>query len=241
MNGDFEAAKLDRLLRDFAALESVDSRLETLRRLIEYWHGPLRPGLGLSDEELQGKPLPRPLRWWYQLGGRRDGVMGGQNFLLAPHELTIDDEGRLTFYVENQAVYLWSTLADGDDPPVWGKFGGTDQAWAEEGMRLTEFLVEICLFEAIFSAPFGAAAGCATESTLARLRGELTPLPLSPWRWPNYPSQFFAREGAFMFAAPYDDCGEPVAFSVWIGAKTAGPLTFLNGIVDDREWEYVAL
>ncbi|HET6324401.1 MAG TPA: hypothetical protein VFG04_06850 [Planctomycetaceae bacterium] len=174
------------------------------------------------------------------MAGRRDEILSGQNRLLTPTELAVDEEGRLTFYMENQGVYVWSTLAEGEDPPVSGMFEEIPPTWTEEDMSLSEFLVEVCLFEAILSAQFGAAAGCASQTTLDRLRPELPLLPLAPWRWPNYPSQFFAREGAFAFVAPYEHRGE-VAFSIWIGAKTSRPLSFLEGMVGDPEWEHVAL
>ena len=245
MNRDIEAAKLDRSLRDFRTLTIVEARLAGLRQLVEYWHGPIEATDGFSDEDLEGVPAPFPLRWWYRLAGRRGGILSGQNRLLAPHELTVAGDGRLPFYVENQGVYLWSTLPDGD-PPVWGKFENANEVWGDvewtdEGMRLSEFLMEVCLFEAIMTAPYGAAAGWAEESTLARLRKELPLLPLTPWRWPQSPSQFYGREGAFMFACPNLSPQGTQAYSVWIGAKSPQPLAFLKGLGNEREWDHVAL
>jgi hypothetical protein len=141
----------------------------------------------------------------------------------------------LVFYVENQSVYLWSTTSNGDDPHVQGRFNDFRSTWTNEGMVLFEFLIGAFLFQAIFRAPFGAAIGWAEKPTLDRLEEEIPPLPLVPWRWP-----FFARRGAFMFAAPNDDHLDNKAFSVWIGAKTNGPLAFLKQIVDEQ-WEYSSL
>jgi hypothetical protein len=228
-------------LQGLARTQSVHERLATLRRLAEYWHGPVGPDESFTEEELRGKPVPFPLRWWYQLAGRHESIISGQNMLLEPAELKLDQEGRLLFYVECQGVYLWSATMDGDDPPVWGRFNEPHIPWTEEGMTLSEFLIGACLFQAIMQAPFGASAAWAEESTLKKISVELAPLPLIAWRWPSYPSRFFARNGALMFASPNDDNQGNKAFSIWIGAKIEQPLAFLKPIVDKKTWEYLAL
>lgn len=239
--GDLDTFALDQSLQGLDRVQAVHERLAILRRLAEYWHGPIGPSEGFAEEELRGKPVPFPLRWWYQLAGRNERILSGQNKLLEPAELTLDNEGRLLFYVENQGVYLWSTTLESDDPPVWGKFNESDKPWTEEGMSLSEFLIGACLFEAIMQAPFGASAAWAEETTLNKISVELPPLPLVPWRWPSYPSRFFARNGAFMFASPNDDNQGNKAFSIWIGAKSERPLAFLKAIVDEKTWEYIAV
>jgi hypothetical protein len=100
--------------------------------------------------------------------------------------------------------------------------------------------VEVCLFEAILSAPYRA-AGWAEESTLARLQKELPPLPLTPWRWPQFPSQFYGREGAFMFACPNLTPEGAQAYSVWIGAKSPQPLAFLKVLGNEPEGPHRSL
>ncbi len=190
---------------------------------------------------MQGKLIPFPLRWWYQLTGRNDSIMSGQNKLLGPEEVELDQEGRLLFYVENQGVYLWSTTFDGDDPAVWGRFNESGFPWKKEEMLLSEFLIGACLFQAIMQAPFGASAACAEQSTLNEISAELTSLSLAPWRWPSYPSRFFARNGALMFVSPNDDNQGNKAFSIWIGAKSEQPLAFLKPIVDEKTWEFAAI
>jgi len=239
--GDQDIFNLDQSLNGLSRTQSVHERLVILRRLAEYWHGPIGPGEGFTEEELRERSIPFPLRWWYRQAGHNEGIMCGQNKLFGPDELELDQEGRLLFYVENQGVYLWSTTMDGDDPPVWGKFNEARIPWTEEGMTLSEFLIGACIFQAVMQAPFGASAAWAEESTLNQISVELAPLPLIAWKWPNYPSRFFARNGAFMFASPNDDHEGNKAFSIWIGAKTEQPLAFLKPIVDKNTWEYVAL
>jgi hypothetical protein len=233
-------AALDAALEHLGRNPSVQERLVILRQVAEYWHGPLGPGDSLTPGELEGKPLPVPLRRWFELAGRRTEILSWQNQLLGPDELKPVDDGRLLFYVENEGVYLWSTDPAGNDPPVWGRFNEPGEPWTPEGMTLSEFLIGVCLFEAIIQAPYGATAAWADQEVLKKLTAVLHPLSLVPWRWPAYPSQFYGRNGAFAFVCPNDDCQGQEALSIWVGAKTDQPIAFLRTIVDDR-WEHTAL
>src|SRR5206468_2654566 len=105
-----------------------------------------------TDDELRGIALPKPLRWWYRLVGHRESSICNQIFLQAPSELRPDADGRVVFYVENQGVYLWSIMLEGDDPPVWSRFQQPGVPWTQEGMSLSEFLIGACLFQAIMDA-----------------------------------------------------------------------------------------
>ncbi len=234
-----EPGSLDDALSRLDSESTTDQRLALIGQLVEFWEGPLRISDGYTEDDLNGKALPIPLRRWFRLAGRRQELMSGQNFLIEPDKLKIDQDGRLVFYVENQGVYLWSTTSQGDDPLVEGRFNDTN-TWEEEGMPLSEFLIGAFLFQAIMQAPFGAALGWAEPKTLDRLAKTIPPLPLVPWRWPSYPSRFYARKGAFMFAAANNDNQGNKAFSIWIGAKTGEPLAILKEIVDDT-WDHVAL
>ena len=231
---------LDNALHRLNLGSTVEQRLDILRQLAEDWRGSLRNGDGFTKEELKGIPIPIPLRRWYQAAGRRTSILSGQNHLLGPEKLKLDHDGRVLFYVENQGVYVWSTMLQGDDPPVWGRFNEADIPWTEEGMTLSEFLIGACLFQAIMDAPFGAAAAWAEQEMLDKIASSISPLPLVSWRWPVFPSRFYGRNGAFMFACPYDGNPDNKAFSIWVGAKTAPPLAFLKELVDEG-WEYAAL
>jgi hypothetical protein len=226
--------EIDRLIASLTTAPSVEQKLEVLARLITYWHGPGEPELRPADDRLQARRLPRPLRWWYERGARRSGVYGGQNRLLGPDDL-VDLDGHLLFYVENQGVYLWATEGEGADPPVWGRFDG-DEPWVREEVSLSGFLVQACLFEAIFSAPFGASVAWAGQETLDRVTAPLHPVPLGAWRWPAYPSRFWAGGGAFVFAGPNGPPDGDPAYSIWAGAKSERPLAYLKAVADES-WE----
>jgi hypothetical protein len=217
---------------------TVDDRLAILRQLAEYWHGPISPLDGLPDTDMQGRTLPSPLRWWYKLAGRRREVFCKSNRLLDPSGLMVVQEGLTVFYIENQGVYLWATSLEGDDPPVWGRFNEQDVRWVQEGMTLSEFLIQACLLEGLMQAPCAAAAGWLADDVLERVIAPLRSLPLSPWHWPAYPSRFFVGGGAFVFACPNGEFEGRAGYSVWVGAKTEHSLAYLREVVDES-WEYV--
>jgi hypothetical protein len=138
--GNLDFAPVDRALDRLHSPTTVADRLSVLEKVVQYWHGPIGLQDGLSDAELSGIRLPLPLQWWYRRAGRRTEIMSGQNFLFEPRveqhpyrQLNIKD-GRLNFYIENQGVYEWSTLPDGDDPPVFGRYEREDP-WDESISR----------------------------------------------------------------------------------------------------------
>lgn len=231
---------LDEALHGLARKQSVHEHLATLRRLAEYWHGPCQPGDGLTEEELRGKPIPYPLRWWYQLAGRRKAIMSGQNILVELEELQVDKAGWLQFYNENQYCYQWATTLDGDDPPVFGRDNDGDP-WTPEGMVLSVFLIEVCMFEATIKAPYGGCTVCLDNAVLSKIMARIPRMPVAPWRWPGK-TYFYAGNGAFMFSAPNGEYKGKPASSVWIGAKSEQPLAFLKPIVNENpSWDFLSL
>jgi len=234
--GDTNHAELDRLLGSLDAETSKEHRLEVLKHLVEYWHGPIGPSDGYSAEELEGIALPETLRSWFQWAGKRDGIMSGENRLLAPGESEMKD-GLLVFYVENQWCYEWGTLPEGDDPPVFGREPGN--RWEPEGLRLSEHLVLACMYEAITChARYGAYNEWLPQDRIEQIVQHIPALPLNPWGWLGE-TRFFAHAGAFMHVMVFDN-GEENGGSVMIGAKTEHPLAFLKPMIDGL-WEYVSV
>ena len=215
---------------------NLEQRLDLLKALAEYFHGPIEPHDGIDAEQLKHLQLPFPLRWWFQLAGHRSSILNYQNELIEPDELKPDNKGKILFYVENQGVYLWSTDSEGDDPPVWGRFQEPKLHFTKEGMSLSEFLIGVCLFEFMMQAPYGATASWLDQEELDRLRSTIPELPLTPWRWPDNPSRFYGRRGASMFSCPNNGSDGSKAFSAWIGSTTPEPVSFLKDIVNDQ-WD----
>jgi hypothetical protein len=230
--GDLDFAAVDRALESLQRSTTAEDRLGVLKQLVEFWHGPIKPEDGMSDAELAGVPLPTPLRWWYRWAGKRTEIMSGQNILYRPvdkyWQLSVEGS-HLRFYCENQGCYFRSTLTQGDDPPVFGRYDSTDP-WEQEDVTLSEHLILACMFEAVIChAKYGASAPLDVDK-LSEITSRIPPVAIAPWRWEG--SRFYAGQGAFMWATK---CGY-----VWIGAKMEHPLQFLRPYIDD-DWVYVAI
>jgi len=212
---------------------------DILPRFLAAWHGPRQSGYGIPPAELAGRPLPKPLRAFYELAGRWPGLVA-QNHLLEPAQLSVVD-GWFIFYVENQGVREWATTAHGDDPPVWSRSCDPGASWEPEGELLSRFLVQLVLFETIWLAPEGASAPCLNEEQLRNALDPLRLLPLAPWRWPAYPAYFYAGRGVLATACPNATCGGATGaeyhdFSV--GARRPDAIAYLASLVDETWAHY---
>lgn len=231
--GDLDHASLDRDLARLAGPTTVQERLDILRHLVEYWHGPLRPEDGYSAEELNAKRMPDVLRWWYRWGGRRKEIMSGDNKLLDPDKLEYSDGGVLVFFKECQWCYELATHEDGDDPPVFSR-ASERWPWEPENNTLSQHLMLACLDAAVPKrCPYRASSlESLDDDILSELEKHVPPLALQPWRWWGG-MRFHAGKGAFMKVS--GDNG------AWLGAKTAHPLRFLKPLLKDDGWLDVAV
>jgi hypothetical protein len=235
--GSLDHPSLDLALERLREPTSVEDRLDILREVVNYWHGPIGLEDGLPDRDLDGLRIPEPLRWWYLWAGRRTEILSGQNRLLGPSELRTKDD-RLVFYVENQWCYEWATPFEGDDPPIFGRSESTDP-WEPESMTLSEHLILACLFEAIMCrSPYGASTSWLKSSIVEEIAGQIPPIAIGSWNWGGS-TRFHAGGGALMLTMPNGEIGGERGFSIWIGAKTEHPLQFLRPYIDDR-WEYTS-
>jgi hypothetical protein len=243
--GDLNHDRIDTALDRLRNRTSAADRMEVLRQLVEYWYGAVGPDDGFDEAELNGIRMPMVLRDWYRWAGKRPEIMGGQNYLLAPRNnekghggLRIKD-GRLVFYVENQCVYQWSTMDEGEDPPVFGRYEDSDP-WLPEGTTVSEHLILACLFDAILCVcKYGASNAWLEEEKVNEIAEHIPPLALGTWGWMG-PTRFYGRHGAFMCAASNGESNGRKGMCIWIGAKTEQPLQFLKPYLG-KDWEYVAL
>jgi hypothetical protein len=97
------------------------------RRAFEILGRPLKPNDGVSEQELReaeqrlGLRLPDSLADFYRCAGKATDYTSVFNRLLPLSGLALE-EGKLTFYHENQSVVVWGTNAEAeslDDPPVY--------------------------------------------------------------------------------------------------------------------------
>jgi hypothetical protein len=233
---------IDKTLTQLSSATTPQVRFKVLQELAMYWHGPIGSQDGFSEAELKDVSLPDPLHRWYRWAGRRTEIMSGQNWFFSPHnpgpslDLIMED-GYLLFQRENQAVYEWATLPEGEDPPVFGRY--TEQSWEKEEVSLSEHLILNCLFEAIMCrATYSASAAWIEHERLSRILEHFSALASPAWRWPGL-TRFYFGKGAFMYVASYPSEKETTR-SVWLGAKEANALDFLRPYVD-KTWDHVEL
>jgi hypothetical protein len=80
--GEMDVVALDEALDRLKQPTTVRDRLDILRQVVNFWHGPIKPEDGMSGvEQVGGVPLPLPLQFWYGWAGKRTEVMSGQNCL----------------------------------------------------------------------------------------------------------------------------------------------------------------
>lgn len=235
---DPEPAALDLELDQLGSQPSSTALLEILRHVVEYFHGLIPPEDGLNEKVLSDISmkidLPNSLLWWYRFVGNRQGMLCHQNRFISPEDLKVDMEGHTIFFCENQGVYLWSIKSCDtvlDDPPVWGRINEPGTPWLLEGMKLSEFLVQACLFEAILKAPYRASASWVNQEILDLATKPLKQIQIAPWHWPCFPTLFFYGNGAFVVACPNGVVDDEQGFSIWIGAKTEQAVAYLKGIL----------
>lgn len=150
---------------------------------------PLGPDDGLTSAELDraerrlGLRLPRALREWYRLAGRRDDVLGRRDHPVPARELGVQD-GVLFIYEEDEELFRWGVLVDElghDDPRIVTRedAGDAPTVWNE---RLSEFCWQMAIHQLLVSGK-----GRSTQAVISPFDsrakvGALYPrLPLPGW------------------------------------------------------------
>lgn len=162
---------------------SRDRRWELMKEFLSRWYSPLSPEDGFSEEELAGAerllgfPLPRALREWYSLAGRREEVWSRQDELLPPEKCYIAN-GVLVFYVENQSVVRWGVQLSEqghEDPPVVVEDDEAPGQWRTENASTSEFALQMLVLSAKWSRGNKCwANGGADEAAVRLIEGRLS-------------------------------------------------------------------
>jgi hypothetical protein len=214
-------------LASLAADSTPNARWTALTAFLERWHGTSLAELPAIMETTIGPPLLRKM-----LGIQAvvpDVVRHNQ--LVQPEELRLED-GKIVFLVENQAVCLWATETDGEDPRVWYRNNEEGEPWLEEPERLSGFLVQAVLFEAILHARFGASATALPADMVEAILSRVAPLGSERWNWGG--ARFFGRDGALVMTMENDG-----AWDVWLAARTPLALSRFEDLVTET-WDHVA-
>ncbi|GAB3798901.1 hypothetical protein [Micromonospora zhanjiangensis] len=171
--------------------------------------------------------LPSALLAFHDVAAGREDVLGRQDHLTPLDEIEYeDDEPLVTFAAENQGVW-WALIDPTEDDPVVWYDGGPDRLRERE--RLSRFLLQFAVKEAVSSAPF---TGFATvdQRTLDRFVADMAPVPLRPMRVPGDPTRLWVTPGLVVEAA---DVGED---GIWlnVGSRQRSALRPLRSRLD---WE----
>lgn len=174
---------------------------------------------GYDISDLDGVSLPRPLRRYYELAGR---LPTWNLHLVPPASLTVEN-GRVLFVVEEQGVYSFETLPDGDDAPVWLV---EDDHSVELGEPLSRFLYQYALFEAQGTTAT-AGWGYVRRDDIHRLESVLPRENLALWPHPSGEVSFHVGVGLIGIVF---DTGEGEV-EVHATGRSRDSLTPLSGFV----------
>lgn len=222
----------------------AESLLEQLLRLphaaavgwfLHAWHGiPTLPPVADTVR------IPSLLGQLLALGRTHPAICSHQNRLIDPVGV---EDGLLCFYVENQGVYRWAYRPGAPDPAVVGQYHGAND-WVQEQQRLSGFLLQVCLFEAVFSAPHSASAAWLPPAELAAVldAGGLRPV-LTPWWWPTHPTRFHASDGAIAVTSKRRNTAGTIGTDVMVAARQLEPLSYLPDHIRQHpdRWEHARL
>ena len=193
-------------------------------RFLAAWYGP-RPAATVSAAHDE---LPPPLRELHELVARWPEAIR-HNWLLSPGELRAIDD-KIVFATENQSVVDWAFDPADPEGPVWTR-SGADDPWSREPSSLSRFCVELVVFDAATTAPYGVWSD--DDERAPRVLAELSRLPIGPWSWPTN-TCFYA--GDELLGLSWGD-----AEQCWIGALEEEPLGYIERIDStDRPFEWWA-
>ncbi|PZG11320.1 hypothetical protein C1I95_27330 [Micromonospora craterilacus] len=196
-----------------------------LRSFLTAWYAdvPVPP----AAPQRAAMKLPAPLLAFHDIVAGREELLGRQDFIEPLDEIEYAEDAPLVvFAAENQGV--WVALIDptDDDPIVW--YDGGPQRLRERE-RLSGFLLQFALNEAVSTSPFGGFA-TVTPEVLDRFVEDLVPVPLQPMRVPGDPTRHWVAPGLVAMAADYGDSG------IWlsVGSRQRSALRPLRTRLD---WE----
>ena len=184
---------------------------EAIERFLTSWYGP-RTVESALPEPGRSTLMPAPLRRFYDLIRRwPDAIV--QNVVLAPPELPdLRKEAWAETYID-----------DGSSPST-----SRTKACADGRRRAKRSTRR----------PSGYAA---RRPTLARVVEPLHRLPFGAWRWPSYPTEFYAGDRVLAVAGPNPGPDEPVAtaeyVSLSLGAIDGDALEYLDDI-SQPTWQW---
>ena len=231
---------------EFAArLSTQQDRWSLLKDFIAEWHGPLEPGDGYSEAELDaaeqrlGLKLPEALRECYGFAGKFIETFSVNPYAFtALNELNVeeDDNEMLWLFAETQAIVTWGIRQQDltqDDPPVYSENSYASAELFLTNKTFSEFVLQVVAHQtACFTEIGGNASG--KEDTADIVVASFQPLGLPSWRWPSDRAQFYGGDDVLI---ELDQDGKNYCW-VWAAARTRNALQDAVKMLH-LEWEYL--
>jgi hypothetical protein len=158
---------------------------------------------------------------------------------LVPRDGAQIEDGPVVFYVENQGVWLWA-YGEGEDPPVYDRENEEGRSWQPSGVSLSDFMFQMTVVETVWGAEQGAGASDLSQQDFDRIVEPLTPVDMTPWRWPGPEHRLWLGDGIAAFGGVNEIPGAEVApgsrWEVWLGAVGDNRLDYLDELDVDWDW-----
>lgn len=207
--------------------ELFEIDLTSVQRFLARWYGaPDRARTPVTRPD-----LPPALNAWYEATLAYSRAVTSQNRVLGPDEIVREGD-KLVFWVENQHVYEWATGTGEDNPQVYERSTSVGEPWHLTGVRLTEFMVTVAVFEAIMTYEHAVYGGELTPDQLTAAVAPLRPLPLPG---PMFGGQLYSTadtsdgEHTIAFATPAAP-EDRSTWWVWIAAQNPTRLAHLDAV-----------
>lgn len=211
--------------------ELLDMPTPSVEEFLTRWYGPPDQA---ATEVRTGHHAAQPLIDWFATTTQWTQRVACQNTMVPPEDVTIED-GKAIFWIENQAVWVWGYDPGDDDLAVYDRINVAGKPWNSSGMRLSTFLVQATVFEAVLCTEHNGSAPRVNRDQLDTIQEPLNPLPGPEWNWPA-PGGFrlYAADDLLAFAGPNVREGVPAEaadrWSVFIAARDPAPLAFLSNV-----------
>lgn len=225
VHGDIDGFSLHR----WASL-GWSERIDTIGWLVDRWFGPIRAtDPDWADRALGGVECPASLRYWYATIGKPHRQLWRGNQVLEPTELVRQDDGSLTFYAENQWVFLFSVPAERGGEPDPEVTCHEARRVDVRGIRVTDLLLQAIIVEAYAQDRAQPTAHGELDLTrLAALDVLVPPLPMGSW---NLLDCEFVFRGSADFAG-FSQLGRELF--VWVAASSPASLDRLRALLSPR-------
>ncbi len=219
-------AWLDALI---AGPPTTATRLAALSGFLKSWYSPSSDD-GIDDLSLARSAARHKVRRWpialatlWRHVGRRPEALASQNLILNPADdsLPMFESGRLPVYTENQGVFLSSVDLEDEDPTVVTT--RLQESPVTERERLSGFLLQACIYEAMCGANYSASCSSLTKADYHEILSTLRAVPLGGWHWPADPGCFWVGQGILAFTNPED-----AGLGIVMGAMDRRALAYLR-------------